>query len=348
MNEPSTNRPSEDGPTTADRQLAAAFDLAMEGVGPALGPLVTGAAARGRSIRRRRRLTATGAAAAAVVLVAGGALALRPGGSATATPALGTTSTASPTAGRTFPQPLQKSDDGPEKLTPGTGAHQGAVALTGHATVLTLAQALPPAHTSNYAGYADLVGWTGPDMTNVIARGSLLYDDGTGPAQVLVEVDGGIGALYRPGSYPPGPGRDPFVIGYDDDYGCATTTGPNIRACSAAVLPDGSHLKLTESAVGDTLTRTANLLRPDHTRVTVTALNTAEVAGAAKGGTIRDGLPLTLDQLKAAAMATGFHEWITPEEAQRAEEAVRPFHDDSPGRDHPSGGPSASAAASAG
>ncbi len=103
------------------------------------------------------------------------------------------------------------------------------------------------------------------------------------------------------------------------------------------MLPDGSHLKLTESVLGDVVSRTANLLRPDNTRVTVSAVNSSEVAESAKARTIRDGLPLSLDQLKTAAMASGFHEWITPEEAKRAEDAVRPFHDDTPEKNMPSG-----------
>ncbi|RKT17927.1 hypothetical protein BX285_2334 [Streptomyces sp. 1114.5] len=320
------------------RKLSATFERALDGVGADLGPLVAGAAERGRSIRRRRRTTAAGAAAVAAVLVVGGALTLRPGGGNAAVTVQAPTASASPMPSRAFPQLLQKSDTGPERLDPGTGAQQGSVALTGHAAVLTLARALPPGgHTSGFSGYSGVVGWTEAPTRNVAARATLLYDDGTGPVEVGVEVDGGIGALYRPGSYPPGPGQDPYVIGYDDEYDCTKTVAPNIRSCSATVLPDGGHLKLTESVLDRVTTRTVNLLRPDNTRVIVTATNSVPVADSRKPQPLREGLPLSLDQLQTAAMAAGFHEWITPEEAERAEEAVRPFHDDTPGKNMPSG-----------
>ncbi|MBV6701368.1 hypothetical protein [Kitasatospora aureofaciens] len=325
------NEPDVDG-----EMLSATFEQAMNGVGPDLGPLVVASARRGRSIRRRRRLTVAASVAAVAALAVGGSVALRPDGGTP--PSTAAASSALPTPAKQFPQPLQKSDDGAEHLSPGSGANKEMVALTGHAAVLTLARALPPGHTSGYSGYSSLVGWTGPEMTNVAVRARLLYDDGTGPADVSVQVDGGIGALYRPGSYPPGPGKDPFVLGYDDHFSCdKVNVNGQYRYCSGSVLPDGSHLLLTERAIGDVLTRNVTLLRPDNTKVTVSAYNTAEVAGQAKANTIRDGLPLTLDQLKSAAMAAGFQEWITPEEATRAEQAIRPFHDDTPGRNMPSG-----------
>ncbi|MFF2143891.1 hypothetical protein [Kitasatospora sp. NPDC058190] len=340
------NEPDVDG-----HRLSATFEQAMHGVGPDLGPLIAAGAQQGRSIRRRRRLTVAAAVTAVAALAVGGSVALRAGGGASATVAAASASpSASPspssaaaTPDKKDPQPVRESDDGAEQPLPGNGPNAGKVGLTGHATLLTLSRALPAnGRTSGYAGYSQTVGWTGPERKDVMVRARLTYDDGTGPAEVGIVVEGGIGAQFRPGSHPVGPGSDPHIIGYDDYFSCdkLNATG-QLRSCSGSVLPDGSHLVLTERAVGATVSRNASLLRPDNTKVTVTASNTRLITYQGGPVVLRDGLPLTLDQLKAAVMATGYQEWITPEEAKQAEQTIRPFHDDTPERNMPSPLPTA-------
>ncbi|MBP0454709.1 hypothetical protein J5Y04_35085 [Kitasatospora sp. RG8] len=340
------------------RRLSTTFDRAMDGVGPELGALVAGAAERGRWIRRRRRAAVTGAVAAVAVLAVGGAVALQPGsGSRSATVvANGTaspsaTASASPSAAPPTMKPRETStrdpraDDGPEKRYPGTGANAGKVALTGHAAVLAVVEGLPRSGaTGGYAGYHSPVGWTGPELLDVRTTGELSYDDGKGPVQVRVEFEGGLGALFRPGSYPPGPGRDPYIIGYDDRYNCEKARAARSNThCEVGKLPDGSTLMLTESTSDGYRSRTADLLSKDNNRITLTEFS---------GGVISDlrELPLSLEQLKAAVTVQGLQEWITPERADQADQTIRPFRDSSPGRDQPGPGgsaPTASASASA-
>ncbi|MFJ9845535.1 hypothetical protein ACIRYZ_34855 [Kitasatospora sp. NPDC101155] len=320
------NEPDADG-----RKLSTTFEQAMDGVGLDLGPLVADAAARGRSIRRRRRLTVAGTVTAVVALAIGGTVALRTdGGSTTAVAVAAASPTVSPTPSQRFPQPLQRPDDGPEQLLPGTGPHTGEVAMTGHAALAALAKALPSAgRTSDYAGHSALLRPTkNADPEGVLVLADMLYDDGSGPASVRLRVEGNLGAHLRADSNP----------SYDDLFSCAKLNkGGQYRYCSDSVLPDGTRLLLIERATGDVLEREVTLLRPDLARVSVVAANTAEVAGQAKVQVVREGLPLSLDQLKAAAMATSLQEWITPEEARQAEQTIRPFHDNSPERDLPSG-----------
>ncbi|MFI6847378.1 hypothetical protein OG535_13710 [Kitasatospora sp. NBC_00085] len=329
------------------RRLSTTFDRAMRGVGPELGTLVAGAAERGRSIRRRRRAAVTGAVAAVTVLAVGGALALQPGGGprAAAGPASGTASTSaaaataspSPTAAPTTtrkPRPTStrdpQADDGPEKRYPGNGANAGRVALTGHAAVLAVVEGLPKGGTTGgYAGYHGPVGWKGPETVDVLSAGTLSYDDGKGPVQVDVKFEGGLGALFRPGSNPPGPGRDPYTIGYDDRYTCEkVNVSRQYSHCEVGKLPDGSTLMLTERSDDGFRSRTADLLRKDDNRITLTVFS---------GGVLGDPreLPLSLEQLKAAVTGQGLQEWITPERADQADRTIRPFHDDTPGRDAP-------------
>ncbi|MGW3045915.1 hypothetical protein ACWC9T_39275 [Kitasatospora sp. NPDC001159] len=152
---------------------------------------------------------------------------------------------------------------------------------------------------------------------------STLYDDGAGPADVRITIEGGLGNHLKNDSHPT----------VEDLMSCAVINkGGQFRYCSDSVLPDGSRLLLIERTAGDILSREASLLRPDQARVTVSAINTAEVAEHVKVQVVRDGLPLSLDQLKAAAMSAGLQEWITPEQAKEAEQAIRPFHDDAPGQ----------------
>ncbi|MFE2109669.1 hypothetical protein ACFXAF_27930 [Kitasatospora sp. NPDC059463] len=307
-----------------DRGLSATFQRAMGGVGADLGPLVAGAAERGRRIRRRRR-AAAGTVAAAVALTAGGLLALRPDDGTSAAPA--TVSV--------FPAPLPKPPSGPERQQPGSGADAGKVAMTGRATVHTLMGTLPAGGTtSGYAGHFVAAGLSpgpgttpvpgGPNRPFVVSRGSLFYDDGNGPAAVTVTVEGGFAAQAA------GPAVNPADAFYDSTFSCAEVNAAHVyQYCHDTVLPDGSRLLLIEQARGEELSRSAVLLRADDTQVRVNVSNTATVADAAPPARIRDGLPLTVDQVRAIATATGFQEWITPEAAQQAERAVQPFHEES-------------------
>ncbi|MEU6233073.1 hypothetical protein [Kitasatospora sp. NPDC047058] len=340
------------------RRLSATFDRALAEVGPELGPLVAGAAAQGRTLRRRRRLATTGAVAAAALLTVGGAVALTPGGgsgaasasgavaaggatSASATAPASPSGTAAGTAagGRKKP-PVPtgdpKADDGPEKRNPGSGPHAGKVALTGHAAILAVVEGLPEnGTTGGYAGYHGPVGWKGPETVDVMSAGEFSYDDGKGPVKLNVTFEGGLGALFRPGSNPPGPGRDPYSIGYDDRYTCEKVNASRQYAhCEVGKLPDGSTLLLTESSDDGYRSRTADLLRTDNNRITLT-----EFSGGVLGKP-RD-LPLGLEQLKAAVTGQGLQEWITPEQADAADQAIRPFRDNTPGKDAPN--PTASA-----
>ncbi|MFH8383297.1 hypothetical protein ACH4E7_20505 [Kitasatospora sp. NPDC018058] len=321
-------------PDTDGRKLSAAFERTMDGIGPELGPLVAASARQGRSIRRRRRLTVTGAVTAVVALAIGGTVALRPDrgtgpavtGAATASPTVTTspTPTPSPTPSRRFPQPLQRSEDTVEPPLPGSGHNAGKVVLTGRTALSVLTKALPPAgRTSGYSGHSALVKANAEDPGSVLTMAGMLYDDGAGPADVRIMIEGGLGNLLKNHSHP----------SVEDLMSCAVINrGDQFRYCSDSVLPDGSRLLLTERTVGDVLSREASLLRPDQARVTVNVINTAEVAEHAKVQVVRDGLPLSLDQLKAAAMSAGLQEWITPEQAKEAEQTIRPFRDDTPGR----------------
>ncbi|WP_380285151.1 hypothetical protein [Kitasatospora purpeofusca] len=314
------------------RGLSATFDQAMGGVGADLGPLVVGAAEQGRRIRRRRRTAVTGALAAVAVLTAGGAVALQPGdGSA----AGGRIQAAAGSASSTSEQPV-----------PGTGANAGKVALTGHAALQAVIQALPPGSTtSGYSGSSTVATWNdtvssttpwpepgkfyaegiwgGPDRPGTRSRGTLSYDDGNGPATVTVAVNGGVGDSDDGESSSRAQARSNF----DHEYSCAIPSD-QYQHCSDTVLPDGSLLFVTEQAEGDRLARTAELLRPDFTQVRIRVTNTVKRTDAPGYTQTRSGLPLSLDQVKAIAMSTGFQEWITPEAAQQAEQAVQPFHEE--------------------
>ncbi|WP_030597877.1 hypothetical protein [Kitasatospora aureofaciens] len=331
------NEPDVDG-----RTLSAAFERTMDGVGPDLGPLVAASARQGRSIRRRRRLTVAGAVTAVAALAVGGAVTLRTddgagnGGQAAAAASTAGSPTASPTApasGRRYPRPVELTDDSPEQPTQGTGPNAGKVAMTAHAALAALARALPPdGRTSNYSGYSQLARTGSNDPGYVQITASLLYDDGSGPANVRLSLQGGLGTRFRSGS-----GSHPDT---SDLFSCAWMNGSgggHFRSCSDSVLPDGTRLLLTEKVLGDALEREVDVLRPDQSSVSLISINTAEVAGQAKVKVVRDGLPLTLDQLKAAALSADLQEWITPEQAQQAEQTIRPFHDGSPEHNQPTG-----------
>ncbi|MFD0277145.1 hypothetical protein ACFVHB_25000 [Kitasatospora sp. NPDC127111] len=347
------------------RRLSATFDRALAEVGPDLGPLVAGAAAQGRALRRRRRVATAGAVTAAVLLTVGGAVALTPGGgsgaasavvaaggaasasvsgSASGSASASAAASASPSGGGAggTKKPLPAStkdpraDDGPEKRNPGTGVNAGKVALTGHAAVLAVVEGLPTSGTTGgYAGYHGRVGWKGPEAADVMSAGELSYDDGKGPVQLDVKFEGGLGVLFRPGSNPPGPNADPHYIGYDDRYTCEKVNASRrLSHCEVAKLPDGSTLLLTESSNDGFRSRTADLLRADNNRITLT-----EFSGGVLGEPRE--LPLGLEQLKAAVTGQGLQEWITPERADQADRAIRPFRDSTPGKDRPD--PTASA-----
>jgi hypothetical protein len=275
---------------------------------------------------------------AVAVLAVGGTVALRTddGASAAAAAAAAAAATASqaassptPTPGRRFPQPLERTDDNAEQPQPGSGPNAGKVAMTGHAALAALAKALPSdGRTSGYYGSSHMFEATSRDRERVDVLAGMHYDDGSGPATVQLWIEGNLGAHLRADSNP----------GYDDYFNCdVPTKRGQFRYCSSSVLPDGSRLILLERATGDDLSREALLLRPDQAMVTVEARNTAEVAGQKEFQRVRDGLPLSLDQLKAAAMATSLQEWITPAEAQQAEQVIRPFHDDTAEHFLPSG-----------
>ncbi|MEU6972531.1 hypothetical protein AB0A71_33400 [Kitasatospora aureofaciens] len=327
------NEPDVDG-----RTLSAAFERTMDGVGPDLGPLVAASARQGRSIRRRRRLTVAGTVTAVAALAVGGAVALRTddgagnGGQAAAAASTAGSPTASPTApasGRRYPRPVELTDDSPEQPRQGTGPNAGKVAMTGHAALAALAKALPSdGRTSNYSGYSQLARTGNADPGHVMTAADLLYDDGSGPANVRLWFQGGFGANLKPDSRPSA----------DDLFSCAKKNARDqFSYCSDSVLPDGTRLVLSEWTVRDALEREVDLVRPDQARVTVNTINTAEVAGQAKVQVVRDGLPLSLDQLKTAALSTDLQEWITPEQAQQAEQTIRPFHDGSPEHNQPTG-----------
>ncbi|MFE6872047.1 hypothetical protein ACFVFS_36585 [Kitasatospora sp. NPDC057692] len=316
--------------TAADgRGLSATFTQAVGGVGADLGPLVAGAAAQGRRIRRRRRTAVTGAVAAVAVLATGGAVALQPGDGSAADDRI-----------------RAASSTGHEQQVPGTGANAGKVALTGHAALQALIQALPPGGTtSGYSGSSTVAVWNdlsfgadpwpepgrpsaenfGPSPADpgVRSRGTLSYDDGTGPATITVAVSGNIGGDNYYGDSTD-QARARSHVAYDFSCGMANFVN-QLQHCSDAVLPDGGLLLVTEQAEGDRLVRTVDLLRADHTQVRVRVTNAAKVAGASGYTLTRSGLPLSLDQLKALAMTAGFQDWITPGTAQQAEQAVQPF-----------------------
>ncbi|MFH9348107.1 hypothetical protein [Kitasatospora sp. NPDC017646] len=329
------NEPDADG-----RKLSAAFERTMDGLGPDLGPLVAASARQGHSIRRRRRLTVAGAVTAVAALAVGGAVALRTGdGAGNGGQAAAAASTAgSPTASSTasassgrYPRPVERTDDSPEQPRPGTGPHVGKVAMTGHAALAALTKSLPPdGRTSNYSGYSQPAGTGSTDPGYVQVTANLLYDDGSGPANVRLSLEGGFGTHHRSDSHPSA--ADLFSCAWMNGSG-----GGHYRYCSDSVLPDGTRLLLTEKATGDVLSREVDVLRPDQARVTLNSINTAEVAGQAEVQVVRDGLPLSLDQLKTAALSADLQEWITPETAQRAERTIRPFHDGSPEHNRPSG-----------
>ncbi|MGW4893931.1 hypothetical protein ACWEQL_16925 [Kitasatospora sp. NPDC004240] len=328
------------------RRLSATFDRAMTDVAPDLGPLVSGAATRGRVLRRRRRAAASGTVAAAVLLAVGGVVALTPdgrgdGGTVTAAAGAGSASgTASPLPPKEKdPGPNRYTDDGPEKVQAGTGANSGKVALTGHAAALGLVESLPRNGTfSAYEGYYSLVGWTQGERGNVLTESTLMYDDGKGPVNLRIKFEGGLGALFKPGSNPMGPGHDPSSIGYDDRYDCATITarpGPKLDRCEVTKLPDGSTLLLTELTQDRYRNRTVDLLRKDNHRITLT-----EMSGGIYGSPRE--LPHSLEQLKAAVTSGSLQEWITPERAEQANKGITPFFNNTPGRGAP-GTPTASA-----
>ncbi|MGW2376250.1 hypothetical protein [Kitasatospora sp. NPDC001683] len=330
------NEPDVDG-----RELSAVFERTMNGLGPDLGPLVAASARQGRSIRRRRRLTVVGAVTAVAALAVGGSLALRGGdgtgnggqaataASATGSPAASPTASTAPASGRRYPRPVEPTDDNPEQPQPGTGPNTGKVAMTGHAALAALAEALPPdRRIYDYSGSSQLTrtGSTDPGHVSIVA--DLLYDDGSGPANVRLWFEGGFGARLGPDSHPSA----------DDVFSCAKVNAHGLfSSCSDSVLPDGTRLTLTERTSHGALEREVDLLRPDQARVTVSTSNAAQVAGSDQAQVVRDGLPLSLDQLKAAALSAGLQEWITPAQAQRAEQTIRPFHNGMPGRTQPSG-----------
>lgn len=308
------NEPDVDGPG-----LSAAFDRTMEGVAPDLGRLVRAGARQGRSIRLRRRLTVAGAVTAVAALVLGGTVALRtPGGGG------GTAAAASPSpTAQRYPRPLQYSDDATEQLWPAYGAENGRVVLTAHAALATLIRALPPgARTSGYAGWRQETYTTRPDLPELIrVIASMLYDDGSGPALVELDFKNDLGDYIG----------TPGGATYEERYGCAILNRSNqFRYCANSTLPDGSRLLLTERAEGGSVRREATVLRPDHTGVSVSASNLAEVEGQAKVQVVREGLPLSLEQVKAAALSPELRSYITVDEAVQAGTTVKPFHDTSP------------------
>ncbi|MGA5823596.1 hypothetical protein ACPC54_37735 [Kitasatospora sp. NPDC094028] len=320
-------------PDADARKLSAAFERTMDGLGPDLGTLVAASARQGRSIRRRRRLTVAGAVTAVAALAVGGTVALRTDGTDGTTAVAASSATAAPSTASSpapsprFPQPLQQTEDTTEPPLPGTGPHTGKVALTGRAALSVLTKALPTdGRTSDYSGHSALIKANAADPGSALTMAHMLYDDGSGPADVRIMIEEGFGTHLRTDSHP----------NLDDMMSCAVINrGGQFRYCSDTALPDGGRLLLTEHATGDILLREASLLRPDQARVTVGAANTAEVADHAKVQVVREGLPLSLDQLKAAAESTDLRLWITPEQAKEAERTIRPFRDDTPGQTGP-------------
>ncbi|MFJ9697413.1 hypothetical protein [Kitasatospora sp. NPDC101183] len=300
---------------TDGSRLSTAFERTMAGVGTDLAPLITAGARQGRSLRRRRRLVAAAAVTAAAALAVGGTVALRTDGTGGAS----VTAAAQASAGG-FPQPRHHADDYAEGLYPGDNENTGKVTLTGHAALAALVKALPPgARTSDYAGHHARTHSSNASLPDeVFASGGMLYDDGAGPALVQVVLQA------NPGTLPGAPGPE-------ERHGCATVNKDGrYRYCWDGTLPDGSRLLLLERAEGESLQREARVLRPDRTEVSVTASNLAEVDGHAKPQVVREGLPLGLDQLKAAALSPDLRAFIGVDEAERAGRTIRPFHDDSP------------------
>ncbi len=328
-------------------RLSRALGRAMGEIGPQLGPLVTGAAARGRSLRRRRRAGAAASVAAVAALALGGALLVHPGTGAADTAAA----------------------NGDPTLVAGTGPNAGKVALTVQAALLAAYDVLPTGTPRLAAAGSRLVrrgsgsgSGSGEQPVSVMAQASISADHAHGAQGLMVNLTDKVANSEL--RHPAGPAL----------YTCATDVQPP-NSCRASTLPDGSRLLLRETRSSTLSTREALLLRPDGTGVSVTAIHDlqtqppstpvaqsasgspaattsgaadgaangaapdgAAAGGAAVGGAAADGAagpladlpPITLEQLAAVAESAELQPWISPEFAARAATVITPFEDNSP------------------
>ncbi|GAA2427051.1 hypothetical protein [Streptomyces glaucus] len=255
-------------------ELSQTLATALDGLPSRTEHLVTGAVARGTRIRRRRRFAAWGAAGTATAALSAAAVLFGlPGGPEPATTvAL------------------------PEFSAGSTAAPAGKEPVTGAATAALLAELLPGR----------------PAVTDATSRDS---GRAGGPVRTYAELtlaDGGSVAVWLQGGYaqdgvaapeagregearskdrPAGKG-DPSAERTDlaEHYSCAAGD----RKCRVTRLDDGSVLLSREGPGG--AGTTADVLRPDGTRIAVTAVGTGFSAG----------------QLRAVAGSARWQLWVDP------------------------------------
>ncbi|MET9474343.1 hypothetical protein ACFYWN_18305 [Streptomyces sp. NPDC002917] len=277
---------SYDGEPAYAAELSRTMDVALARLPVDAELLLTGSLVRGTRRRRRRRAAAWGTAcSAAVALTATALLVVLPGGrSGPVTVAL------------------------PEFAATGAPAPAGREPATGAATAALLVKLLPGQ----------------PEVTDVQTRDS-------DPAYTSVQTygrvtlaSGGTVAVWLQGDYVREPvreplprstagARDPKQQPWEDGKGAVATpthaparddlerhyscpAEQEAKTCRIVKLADGSVLLAYEDPSNSLTSRTADVLRPDGTRVTVTATGTG----------------FGMDQLRAVASSDRWSEWVDP------------------------------------
>ncbi|MFJ4685929.1 hypothetical protein [Streptomyces sp. NPDC088789] len=270
-------------------ELSRTLDTALNDLPLRTEFLVAGAVARGTRTRRRRRVALWGS--------------------------LGTVTAAALTAAALLlTLPGQRGQDTVQTVAlpdfssaGGDSAPAGKERLTGAATLALLAELLPgaPSVADSEARDSD------PRFTAVQTYGEVGLRDGGEVAvwlqgsfvQQAEKSDGAGSGFDRPTSKPES--SDPTHMPSRSELGRHYSCRAGDDGCRIAKLGDGSVLLFRERGSGSTAELTADVLRPDGTRVVVKATGTAYRAA----------------QVQALATSPRWQEWVDPEVNRAAERA---------------------------
>ncbi|HET9381909.1 MAG TPA: hypothetical protein VFP69_13885 [Streptomyces sp.] len=278
-----------DGDPRYGPELSRAFDTALNGLAPRTEFLVAGAVARGSRTRHRRRVALWSASVTAAAALTGVAVLVALPGSAP--------------DGRDTVRTVALPDF---PVTGGT-APAGKEPVTGAATVALLTSLLPgdPAVAKTESRDSD------PAYTAVQTYGEVTLTDG---GTVAAWFQGGFvqeserrgeDSSGWPGGRPtskPGP-ADPVHLPSRAGLGRHYSCPDGDEGCRIDKLGDGSVLLFRERGSGSGAVLTADVLRPDGTRVVVTATRTGYRAA----------------QVRALATDERWQQWVDPEVNDTAE-----------------------------
>jgi hypothetical protein len=280
-------------------ELSRALDTALKDLVPRTEFLVAGAVARGTQARRRRRVVLWSTSVTAAAALTGAAVLV-------ALPGLGQED-----------RQTVRTVALPDFSVTGGSAPAGKEPVTGAATVALLTSLLPgdPEVTKSESRDSD------PAYTAVQTYGEVTLADG---GTVAAWFQGAFAqeAVKRQGDSSPWPGdrptskpdlTDPVHLPSRAELGRHYSCPDGDEGCRIERLGDGSVLLFHERGGGADAVLTADVLRPDGTRVVVTATGTGYRAA----------------QVQALATDKRWQQWVEPEVNDAAQGAAEGVPEDS-------------------